>query len=161
MRIASLEAFGVPSQLLQVWETALSTELLPIQEQAVVKHKVLAGNNLLVQAPTSAGKTFIGEMAATRAALAGRKVVYLVPTKALAEDKLAHFSRLYGPLGLRLIASTRDRRGDDQRFVNGDFDVAIAIPEKVRALWAHGGVSQFLGLRTASASLWRRARRRR
>lgn len=146
MRIASLEAFGVPSELLVVWENALSTELLPIQERAVVQHKVLAGSNLLVQAPTSAGKTFIGEMAATRAALAGRKVLYLVPTKALAEDKYAHFCRLYSPLGLRLIACTRDRRGDEERFVSGDFDIAIAIPEKVRALWAHGGVSQFLGL---------------
>lgn len=146
MRIASLEAFGVPSQLLAVWENALSTELLPIQERAVVQYKVLAGANLLVQAPTSAGKTFIGEMAATRAALASRKVLYLVPTKALAEDKYAHFRRLYSSLGLRMIACTRDRRGDEERFTTGDFDIAIAIPEKVRALWAHGGVSQFLGL---------------
>ncbi|MGE5532040.1 MAG: DEAD/DEAH box helicase, partial [Bacteroidota bacterium] len=146
MRIASLEAFGVPPPLLAVWETELSTELLPIQERAVVQHKLLAGNNLLVQAPTSAGKTFIGEMAATRAAFAGRKVLYLVPTKALAEDKYAHFQRLYSPLGLRLIACTRDRRGDDSRFVSGGFDIAVAIPEKVRALWARGGVSQFLGL---------------
>ncbi|MHB8996266.1 MAG: DEAD/DEAH box helicase [Armatimonadota bacterium] len=146
MRIASLEAFGVPTPLLAVWETELSTELLPIQERAVVQHKLLAGNNLLVQAPTSAGKTFVGEMAATRAALAGRKVLYLVPTKALAEDKFAHFQRLYSPLGVRLIACTRDRRGDDARFLSGDFDIAVAIPEKVRALWARGGVSQFLGL---------------
>lgn len=146
MYIASLEALGVPPQLLRVWEAALSTELLPIQECAVVHHQVLSGRSLIVQAPTSAGKTFIGEMAAARAALAGRKALYLVPTKALAEEKLAQFARLYRPLGLQLIACTRDRRGDDHRFATGDFDIAIAIPEKVRALWAQSGVSQFLGL---------------
>lgn len=146
MRMRSLEAFGVPPQLLTVWEKYLSEELLPLQERAVVQHRVLSGQSLMVQAPTSAGKTFIGEMAASQAALASRKTLYLVPTRALAEDKYAHFSRLYAPLGLRVIITTRDRRSDDRRFTTGDFDIAIAIPEKVRALWARSGVSQFLGL---------------
>ncbi|MCE5239422.1 DEAD/DEAH box helicase [bacterium] len=146
MRIASLEAYNAPPQLIRVWEEAYGQELLPVQEAAVARHGVLAGRNLIVQAPTSAGKTFVGEMAATRAALAGRKVLYLVPTKALAEDKFAHFTALYSSLGLRIIVTTRDRRQDDRRFTSGDFDIALAIPEKVRALWARGGVSQFLGL---------------
>ena len=146
MRIASLEAYNAPPQLIRVWEEAYGQDLLPVQEAAVARHGVLAGRNLIVQAPTSAGKTLIGEMAATRAALAGRKVLYLVPTKALAEDKFAHFTALYSALGLRIIVTTRDRRQDDRRFTSGDFDLAIAIPEKVRALWARSGVSQFLGL---------------
>ena len=141
MRIASLEAYNAPPQLVRVWEEAYGQELLPVQEAAVARHGVLAGRNLIVQAPTSAGKTFVGEMAATRAALAGRKVLYLVPTKALAEDKFAHFTALYSSLGLRLIVTTRDRRQDDRRFTSGDFDIALAIPEKVRALWARSIVS--------------------
>lgn len=146
MRISSLEAYNAPPQLIAVWEKTYGSDLLPVQEAAVARHGVLAGRNLIVQAPTSAGKTFVGEMAATRAALAGRKVLYLVPTKALAEDKFAHFTSLYQALGLRIIVITRDRRDDDHRFTTGDFDIAIAIPEKVRALWARHGVSQFLGL---------------
>ncbi|MEN6546296.1 MAG: DEAD/DEAH box helicase [Armatimonadia bacterium] len=146
MRISSMEAFGVPRELLAVWEREYGQELLPLQERAVVQHRILAGQSVVVQAPTSSGKTFIGEMAATRAALAGRKVLYLVPTKALAEDKYEHFRRLYEPLGMRVIVSTRDRRADDRRFTSGDFDIALAVPEKVRALWARSGVSQFLGV---------------
>ncbi len=146
MRIASLEAYNVPPQLLAIWQQAYGAQLLPVQEKAVCQYGVLAGCNLIVQAPTSAGKTFIGEMAAVQAAVQGKKVLYLVPTKALAEDKFAHFNALYRPLGLRIIITTRDRRQEDARFCKGDFDIAIAIPEKVRALWARGGVSQFLGL---------------
>jgi helicase len=147
MRLRSLEVYGVPASLLDVWESTLGDTLLPIQEQAVKQYGVLQGQSLVVQAPTSAGKTFIGEMAATRAALAGRKVLYLVPTRALAEDKFEHFHRQYAPLGLRVAVSTRDRRGDDRRLVTGDFDLAVAVPEKVRALWTRAaGVSPFLGL---------------
>lgn len=147
MRIASLEALGVPSQLLSVWENALSPELLPIQAEAVTRFSLFSGENLLVQAPTSAGKTFIGEMAASRCALSGRRVLYLAPTRALAEEKYARFQQLYGCLGLRVLISTRDRREGDQRFTRGDFDLAVAVPEKVRALWARSsGTFRGLGL---------------
>lgn len=139
MLLRSLEVFGVPSQLLQVWESNLGSELLSIQEDAVVKHGVLNGANLVVQAPTSAGKTFIGEMAASRAALAGKRVLYLVPTRALAEEKFAHFAALYGHLGLRLVVSTRDRRADDRRLLRGDYDLGVVVPEKLRAMWVRSG----------------------
>lgn len=146
MRIASLEAYNVPPQLLTLWQQTYGEELLPVQEKAVSQYGVLAGRNLIVQAPTSAGKTFVGEMAAVQMAMQGKKVLYLVPTKALAEDKFAYFNALYRPLGLRIIITTRDRRQEDARFCKGDFDIAIAIPEKVRSLWTRGGMSQFLGL---------------
>lgn len=139
MLIRSLEAFGVPSQLLQVWEADLGPELLPIQQEAVTRFGVLAGANLIVQAPTSAGKTFIGEMAATRAALAGQRVLYLAPTRALAEEKFAHFDRAYSSLGLRVVVSTRDRRCDDERLLRGDYDLGVVVPEKLRALWVRSG----------------------
>ncbi|NPV46460.1 MAG: DEAD/DEAH box helicase [Armatimonadetes bacterium] len=139
MLIRSLEAFGVPSRLLQVWESHLGPELLPIQQEAVTRYGVLAGANLIVQAPTSAGKTFIGEMAASRAALAGQRVLYLAPTRALAEEKFAHFDRAYGSLGLRVAVSTRDRRSDDQRLLRGDYDLGVVVPEKLRSLWVRSG----------------------
>ncbi|MGB2783201.1 MAG: DEAD/DEAH box helicase, partial [Atribacterota bacterium] len=44
-------------------------------------------NNLLVIAPTSSGKTFIGEMAAIAQAVHLRKTIYLVPSRALADEK--------------------------------------------------------------------------
>ena len=95
MRIQSLEAFGVHGDLLSAWEHYYGPHLLPVQAAAVAEAGVLSGRSVIVCAPTGAGKTLIGEMAALRAATEGQRAVYLVPTKALAEEKyslLAHIS---------------------------------------------------------------------
>ncbi len=133
MLIRSLEAYGVPTVLIDTWESAYGPDLLPVQERAVVAG-VLGGASLLVTAPTSSGKTFIGEMAAAHAAMQGRKVVYLVPTKALAESKYQQFIAEYEALGLRVGIATRDRRGQERGIRRGEFDLTVAVPEKMRAL---------------------------
>jgi helicase len=139
MLMQSLEAFGVPAQLIQIWRAAYGDELLPVQREAVQRCGVLAGNSVIISAPTSSGKTLVGEMAAVRAALAGRQALYLVPTKALAEAKYALLCRLYEPLGLRVRICTRDRRADERFVIRGEFDIVVAIPEKVRAMFERPG----------------------
>ena len=47
--------------------------------------------NLLVIAPISSGKTFIGEMAAVTQAIHNKKTIYLVPLRTLAEEKYRRF----------------------------------------------------------------------
>ncbi len=133
MKIRSLEAHGVPSVLLDSWERDLGPELLPVQERAVTAG-VLDGRSVVVSSPTSSGKTFVGEMAAAQAALSGRRVVYLVPTKALAEAKYRQFADRYGPLGLRVAIATGDRRGQQRDIARGEFDLIVAVPEKLRAM---------------------------
>lgn len=135
MMMRSLEAHAVPSAVLDAWERSCGTELLPVQERAVGAG-VLAGRSLLVCAPTSSGKTFIGEMAAIHAALAGRKVLYLVPTRALAEAKYRQLAARHAPLGLRVAIATRDRRAGEREIARGEFDLLVAVPEKVRSLLA-------------------------
>ncbi len=135
MFMRSLEAHGVPSVVLDAWERTCGDELLPVQERAV-KSGVLSGRSLLVSAPTSSGKTFVGEMAAIHAALSGRKVVYLVPTKALAEAKYRQFRARYESLGLKIAIATRDRRHQHERVGRGEFDLLVAVPEKMRAVLA-------------------------
>ncbi|MFP4248690.1 MAG: DEAD/DEAH box helicase [Armatimonadota bacterium] len=135
MLMRSLEAYDVPSVVLDAWERTCGSELLPVQERAV-KAGVLSGKSLLVSAPTSAGKTLVGEMAAIHAALSGRKVVYLVPTKALAEAKYRQFRARYAPLGLNIAIATRDRRHQHDRIGRGEFDLVVAVPEKMRAVLA-------------------------
>jgi len=125
----------VPSAVLDAWERTCGTELLPVQEQAA-RAGVLAGRSLLVCSPTSSGKTFIGEMAAIHAALGGRKVAYLVPTRALAEAKYHEFRARYAPLGLRVAVATRDRRAHEREIGRGEFDLLVAVPEKLRGLLA-------------------------
>ncbi len=135
MQIGSLEAMGLSGELLTIWEQEYGPELLPAQAQAVGRTNLLRGGSLVLYAPTGAGKTLVGEMAALQAATSGHRALFLVPTKALAEEKYALLSRLYGPLGLRVIVSTRDRRRDDPRLLRGDFDLAVAVPEKAHYLF--------------------------
>lgn len=133
MKLASLEAYGAHPDLLAAWSNHYHTELLPIQEKAVLEGKVLHGHNVVGSGPTGCGKTFIAEMAATHAASQGRRAFYLCPTRALAEAVYAHLQELYAPLGLRVELSTQERRRSDHRLTRGEFDIAVTVPEK---LWA-------------------------
>ncbi len=134
MLMNDLIRYDLPPDLIQLWKTREGTRLLPLQEQVVKKHKLFGGGNLLIQAPTSSGKTFVGEMAAVHAALRRKKAVYLVPLKALAEEKYADFKEKYEPFGTRVIISTRDHREFDRDLEEGNFSIAVVVYEKLAQL---------------------------
>ncbi len=87
-------------------------------------------NNLLVIAPPSSGKTFIGEMAAIAQAIHQKKTIYLVPFRSLVEEKYRHFKDLYSNCGIDIAISTRDRREDDCRIIRGNYKIAVMAYEK-------------------------------
>jgi len=155
MKIKSLKNYGIPSYILNIWEKHYSPYLLRIQEEAVRNYGILDygegstglprrfaprndkkgaprndKNNLLVIAPTSSGKTFIGEMAAITQVIHQKKVIYLVPLKCLAEEKYRHFKNLYSSCGLEMVISTRNRREDDHRIIQGNYKIAVMVYEK-------------------------------
>ncbi|HEX7401116.1 MAG TPA: DEAD/DEAH box helicase [candidate division Zixibacteria bacterium] len=134
MRIDKLIRYGIPDSIIESWKKTQGNELLPLQAAAVVKHDLLNGKSLIISAPTSSGKTFCGEMAAAVNLFKRKKVVFLVPLKAVAEEKYADFCRKYSPLGIRVTVSTRDRLEDDRKIERGDFDLAIMIYEKFNRL---------------------------
>ena len=158
MKMRDLEVWGVPSYMVDIWEKNYSASLLPVQEKAVRDYGVLdyggskglprrcaprndnsmdsrgrgldGDQNLLVIAPTSSGKTFIGEMAAITQVIHKKKTIYLVPLKTLAEEKHRHFKRLYSDCGFDITISSRDRKEDDKKISRGQFQVAIMVYEK-------------------------------
>ncbi|HNR31281.1 MAG TPA: DEAD/DEAH box helicase [Candidatus Hydrogenedentes bacterium] len=134
MKMMELYRYNVPLEIIELWRKQESEVLLPLQELAVTRHNLFGDKNLLIQAPTSSGKTFIAEMAAVQTALRRKKVVYLVPLKALAEEKYADFREKYAAYGLKVIVSTRDRREFDRDFEEGDFSVAVVVYEKLAQL---------------------------
>jgi len=136
MKMADLVQYGIPGELIQKWASCESDSLLPLQEIAVKKYGLFSGSSMVIQAPTSSGKTFIGEMAAVRAALNRKKAVYLVPLKALAEEKYRDFTEKYGSYGIRVIVSSRDFREFDADLEKGDFSIAIVVYEKMAQLFA-------------------------
>ena len=75
MDMMELAGYGIPAALIARWREQQGAQLLPLQEQAVREYGLFGEGNLLVQAPTSSGKTFIGEMAAVDAAMGRGKAV--------------------------------------------------------------------------------------
>jgi helicase len=139
--IAELAAFAVPQSVLDAW-TARFSNLNNLQLSAVNDYRVLDGQSVLVVAPTTSGKTFVGELAAARAISEGRKGVFLLPFKALTNEKFEEFDELYGKgLGLRVLRCTGDYTDQTESFVKGQYDIALLTYE------------MFLGLSVAMPSL--------
>ncbi len=134
MKINQLLQYEIPEDVVGRWRTYGCETLLPLQEEAVKRHDLFGARNLLVQAPTSSGKTFVGEMAAIHTALRQKQVVYLVPLKALAEEKYREFHQKYTDYGLKVILSTRDHRAHDQELEQGNFSIAVVVYEKLAQL---------------------------
>src|SRR6476469_2022188 len=134
MKVETLEAYDVPADILDIWRSQVGGELLPVQERAVKEFGLFSEANLIVFSPTSSGKTFVGEMAAVKAARNNTKVIYLVPQKALAAEKYEELHRRYQPAGIKVVVSSRDRREHDDDIGRFDFHIAIIVFEKMQAL---------------------------
>jgi len=133
MNIQELEKYGISSQVIKIWEESGIKSLLPVQQQAIEKG-ILEGASLLVIAPTSSGKTFIGEIAAYKRAKEQTQVLYLVPLKAIGEEKFADFKGKYEDYGINVVISSRDHREFDDDIKQGNFHIAILTYEKLVAL---------------------------
>lgn len=129
----SLATHGLPQEVLNAWSASIS-ELNDLQLRAINDFGVLDGNNLAVTAPTSSGKTMIGELAAIKAATTRGRTVFLLPMKALVNDKYEQFTRVYGPLGIKTIRATGDYSDQVSEFQRGQYDFALLTYEKLTHL---------------------------
>ena len=127
LQMDGLQAHGIPPAVTEIWRQAVGEQLLPIQEEAVTTYDLFGGGNLLVSAPTSSGKTFIGELAAFHEAYKGGRVVYLVPLRAVAEEKYEEFKEY----GVNVIISTGEHREYDEDLLAGNFHLAVVVFEKL------------------------------
>src|SRR6266567_6306679 len=128
--IDELARFGLPQGLLNEWETLFTGGLNDLQLTAVNDYRILDGSSLLVVAPTSSGKTFIGELASARALTEGKKAVFLLPYRALVNEKYDQFYQLYEEkLGYRVIRCTGDYQDQNGAFIKGKYDIALLTYE--------------------------------
>jgi helicase len=134
MRIDLLEAFGLDPNVIAILKRKYGERLLPIQERAFKECQILNGGNFLVSAVTSSGKTLVGEILALFYGSKGKRVFYLVPTKALAEEKFEQFHEDYEKAGIQTVISTHDRREYDERIEGRRFHIAIIVYEKLHSL---------------------------
>lgn len=131
--IHSLEAFGFPPPLLDSWAATIPT-LNALQIAAVNDFRVLDGDNLIVSAPTSSGKTMIGELAALHGAVNRKRALFLLPLRALVADKHRQFGKLYGNYGLRVIRATGESNDQVPDLIAGRYDICLLTYEKFTAL---------------------------
>jgi len=111
-------------------------ELNPVQKEAI-KKGLLKGKNLVIFAPTASGKTFCAELAAIRTILTEKKkVVYMVPLVALANEKYQEFKNKYEKLGIKVAMSVGDMDSSDPWLKN--YDLIVVSNEKMDSLIRHG-----------------------
>ena len=136
MHIADLASYGYPQKLISIWEQERSSDLLPLQVKAIQEFRLFDDytKNLLVIAPTSSGKTFLGELLAVREALRMRRAFFLVPYRAIAEELYANFTRKYKEYGIRTVISDRDHNEYDEDILSGLYNVAVVVYEKLTSL---------------------------
>ena len=130
--IDSLAAFGFPSALLNAWGEAIPS-LNQLQIDAVNEFGILSGEDLVVSAPTSSGKTMIGELAALKCLQNRQRALFLLPLKALVADKVRHFDSVYGSFGIRTIEATGET-DDISDLLRGQYDIALLTYEKFAAI---------------------------
>ena len=83
-----------------------------------------AGHDILVAAPTGAGKTVVGEFAAHLALRDGKKCFYTTPIKALSNQKFAEFVHRYGSESVGLLT------GDTS--INSEASIVVMTTEVLR-----------------------------
>ena len=126
--IGSLAGAGFPAGLVRAWAGAIPS-LNDLQLAAINEFGVLDGNHLVVSAPTSSGKTMVGELAALRNVVGGKKALFLLPLKALVSDKRRHFKTVYDPYGIRTVEATGET-DDISPLIRGRYDIGLLTYEK-------------------------------
>ncbi|MDY0293676.1 MAG: DEAD/DEAH box helicase [Candidatus Methanomethylophilaceae archaeon] len=128
------EELDIPAEIVSALGEKGYTEMHP--PQALALPKALEGRNIVAAVPTAGGKSLIGYIAAMRKVLEeGRKVLYIVPLKALASEKKEDLDG-FSHLGFSVAMSTGDLDSDDRGL--RDADMIVATSEKADSMIRHG-----------------------
>jgi hypothetical protein len=116
-------------------------ELLPSQREALSENLLdVASNVIVLQMPTSAGKTLLAEfnIIVTKALRADAKIVYIVPSRALVNQIYFDLKTDLEPLDFAIekTSSAIEIDPTEDSFLSGDdkIDVLVSTPEKLDLL---------------------------
>ncbi|MBE6486142.1 MAG: DEAD/DEAH box helicase [Methanosphaera stadtmanae] len=128
-----IDDLDLPDELKDILSKRIDN-LLPVQISSI-KSGLLDGENLLVVSQTASGKTLIGELAGIPKAMNNKKMIYLSPLVALANQKYRDFKRDYEKLGLSVAIKVGHNRikTEDELYIQdkpiNDADIIVATYE--------------------------------
>lgn len=101
----NVDDLDIPQSFKRILNKKNIIKLLPIQAISVDNGLLSEYLNQLIMAPTSGGKTLIGELAGIKKILqnSNKKMIYLVPIVALANIRELEFKEKYKSLNLKII----------------------------------------------------------
>ena len=134
MDVDSLRNHGVPEFFIKYLKDSSISTLNPAQIKAIGKG-ILDGKSMLACTPTGSGKTAIATMAIAKclSGETGSKAVYLVPLKALANEKFKDFKKAFH--GFKVTLSTGDMDSGSDWL--GEYDIIVLTVEKMDSLLRH------------------------
>ncbi|MGC1120090.1 MAG: DEAD/DEAH box helicase [Candidatus Methanofastidiosia archaeon] len=125
-----LRELDLPHRYIQKLEDAGYATLYPPQEQAVLTG-LFEDRNMVLAIPTASGKTLIALFAVIKALQRNQKAVYIVPLKALAEEKYQDMKEL----GINVALTTGDY--DSANTYLKQYEVVVTTSEKCDSLLRH------------------------
>lgn len=130
MQLNEVKGPGVDEYLLNQLRSWGIVSLTEIQQKAI-SSGIADGKSMIVCAPTSSGKTLVGEIAILSRLHAGHRAIYLVSHKALADQKYEDFNNRFGENAKNPIASVGLSTGDRDE---GDYDAQLLVATYEKAL---------------------------
>ncbi len=130
MNIAEFDAPGFTEDLKQTLFSWDYVQLTHVQ-QVALGMGVAQGKSLLVSAPTSSGKTLVGEIGLLCALKNGLRCIYLVSHKALADQKFIDFEKRFGSHSNNPITAVGLHTGDREE---GDVNARLVVATYEKAL---------------------------
>ena len=133
MHLSDIRA-KIPVEVVEILQNEGIDELRPAQQKAI-DAGLFENKSLLVCTPTASGKTLIAELIAAKKIVERYgKTIYIVPLKALANEKYKEFKRKYDKL-FKVALAIGDRDAADTYLSN--YDLIVCTAEKLDSLIRH------------------------
>ncbi len=128
-----LTSVAIPPEIRAILEMHGIRELYPPQAEAL--GPVLEGRSVLLACPTASGKSLVAYLALLRAVRAGRTGLYLVPLRALGQEKAEELEQ-FASLGIKVGLSIGDFDLPNDQLEK--LDILVATSEKADGLLRRG-----------------------
>lgn len=124
----------IPVELHKYIEKHNLKEFRPSQIKSIEKGLFKNNKNQIIATPTGSGKTLVAELAMLEnIIIKKKKVIYIVPLKALASEKYKEFMKLYSE-DFRVRISIGEIQNENYNY---DYDLLLVTAEKLDSLIRH------------------------